>query len=259
MMVLQYKSFGAFAAPVIVFFHASLTHWSWYQASIDELAKNYRVIVPLIAGFNPDDKSNFISVEQTVKEATEYLLEQGLSEICGAYGASFGGSMVLRMLAEKKIKIQKAIVDGGITPYQLPHSLTRLVLLRDYWGVRLLRGNMLFLKLAFPEERWLTDGENKESYYHEMKIFMDTLSLKTIRNTFDSANNFSMPKKPIATGTKITYWYGSREQKARRWDISYMQRMFPHTDFCEFPDMEHVELVLMKPTFFGQRAVRFFS
>ena len=64
-------------------------------------------------------------------EVTEYLKSRGVSRLDAAYGCSMGGACLTRMLALGKIPISRAIIDGGITPYQLPFLVRKLLLARD--------------------------------------------------------------------------------------------------------------------------------
>lgn len=43
-----------------------------------------------------------------------------------------GGSIALMVTLEQRIKINHCIMDGGITPYQLPWFVTRFIALKDY-------------------------------------------------------------------------------------------------------------------------------
>ena len=101
--------------------------------------------------------------------------------------------MVLRLLAEQRIEVRKAIVDGGTTPYEFPYWFTRLILLRDYLMIQLLRSSMFVLKLFFDPKRWTPEGCDPEAEYKAILLFLKGLSGKTIWNIFDSANNYDMP------------------------------------------------------------------
>ena len=48
------------------------------------------------------------------------------------YGCSMGGSIALMVTLGQMIKIKHCIMDGGITPYQLPWIVTRFIALKDY-------------------------------------------------------------------------------------------------------------------------------
>ena len=69
---------------------------------------------------------DFTSVEQTVDAVISYLKSCGISQLDGAYGCSMGGACLTRMLALGEMPIGRAIIDGGITPYQLPFLVRKL-------------------------------------------------------------------------------------------------------------------------------------
>ena len=57
--------------------------------------------------------------------------------------------------------------------------------------------------------------------------------------------------------TKIEYWYGEEEKKARKQDLAYVRRAYPQTAAKEFEGLAHAELVLMYPKRFYREVVRF--
>ncbi len=256
---MRYHEFGTGNSHALLFFQGSASHWSWYQESIDKLAQKYHVIVPAIDGHDSEENKDFISVEKTVDEVTRHLLGDGCKEIYAVYGLSFGGSMALRMLAEKRIPIKKAIVDGGITPYQIPYILTRIILLRDYWMVRILRSDVRLVKMVFDPKRWTPEGKDEETEYAEMMRFLNSMSKRTLKNVFDSANNYALPDPIPVLDTEIEYWYGSLEKKSRARDLRYVKKVFPNVAVKEIPNMEHGELVMIHPQQFWEMADGFLS
>lgn len=84
-------------------------------------------------------------------------------------------------------------------------------------------------------------------------------SPRTIYNTFWSTNNYSMPDPVPSVPTKIEYWYGEEEKKARKNDLAYTQRAYPQTVAREFKGLAHAELVLMFPDRFYSEVTRFLT
>lgn len=254
---MQYHEFGTANSRTLLFFQGSASHWSWYLESIELLAQNFHVIVPAIDGHEPKEHTNFISIEKTVEDVTQYLIKNGYMELYAVYGLSFGGGMVLRMLTEQRINIQKAIVDAGTAPYQMLYFLTRIVLFRDYWAVRILRSNVHLVKLVFDPKRWTPKGKDEETEYDSLMCFLKSMSKTTLKNVFDSANNYEMPKIIPPMDTLIEFWYGSCEKKSRARDTRYVRRKFPNAVIREIPQMDHGELVIMHPQQFLAQAERF--
>ena len=71
-------------------------------------------------------------MENIAGELAEWLVKNKITTIDVLYGCSMGGSIVLRMLADKKITVNNTICDGGITPYQIPWLLTRFIAVKDF-------------------------------------------------------------------------------------------------------------------------------
>ena len=109
-----------------------------------------------------------------------------------------GGSIVLRMLVDKRITINNAICDGGITPYQMPWLLTRFTAVKDFLLISMGKiGGLGLLEKAFA-----TDEYSKEDLKYMAKIFR-FISYKTIWRTFESCNNYRMPEDTIKYPGKV--------------------------------------------------------
>lgn len=66
-----------------------------------------------------------------------------------------------------------------------------------------------------------------------------------------------MPDPVPPVGTKIEYWYGEEEKRARKNDLAYTCRIYPQTVPKEFKNLAHAELVLMYPERFSDEVRRF--
>lgn len=78
------------------------------------------------------------------------LLGRRFRDVFCVYGLSMGGALALRMLADNRVHFQYAVIDGGITPYELPWLVTRFILLKDLVMTLLGRSSRRLLALAFP-------------------------------------------------------------------------------------------------------------
>ena len=153
--------------------------------------------------------------------------------------------------------VGRAIIDGCITPYQLPFPVRRLLLARDCIGFRLVTRSRGILEAAFPPERFTLPGHNPKAEYDALQAYLRTYSRRTVRNVFWSGNNYALPRTPAETGTKITYWYGDDEKKDRRGNIRFIKRYFPHIRVRGIPKMAHAELVMIHPEEFCHYADKF--
>lgn len=80
------------------------------------LAQNYLVFQVAPDGHDPEEKSDFVSIEKTVDDVTAWLKEKGVNCLDAVYGLSMGDGCAMRLIAEKKIRVDKAMIDGGTAP-----------------------------------------------------------------------------------------------------------------------------------------------
>lgn len=230
-----------------------------FTDSVSLLARRWRVFQVLYDGHEPEFPGDFTSVEQTVDETAAYLRAHGVTHLDAAYGCSLGGACLTRLLATAAIPVDRAIIDGGITPYQLPFLVRKLLLARDVMGFRLLAGNRKILEAAFPPVRFTLPGHDPVTEYDAIERYLKTYSGRTIRNVFWSGNNYALPSQPEKIDTKITYWYGDDEKKDRGSNIRFIRRYFPQARIHGIPKMAHAELVMVHPEEFCRYAEKFLT
>ena len=230
-----------------------------FENTVALLSQKWHVFQVVYDGHQPEYRGDFSSVEQTVDEVTAYLRNRGVSRLGAAYGCSLGGACLTRLLALGEIPVSRAIIDGGVTPYQFPYPVRKLVLARDILFFKIAANSRRVLEAAFSPERFTLPGHDPVKEYDAMESYLKTYSDRTIRNVFWSGNNYALPQMPAAGGTKITYWYGDDEKKDRRSNIRFIKRYFPQIRIHGIPKMAHAELVIVHPEEFCRYAEKFLA
>ena len=249
--------FGEENTKNFVMFQCAAEPWWVFKASAEAMARDYHVWL-FIADGHDETGTEFVSIEKNVKDAADHLRKNGVLRVEAMYGVSMGGASVIRFLATEDIPVDKAIIDAGITPYPYPKWICRLIALWDWVTISLATKNYAIMKAAMPPERWTPKGEDPEEHYRRIFDFeKNHFSSKTIYHVFWSTNNYSMPDPVPRVDTKIEYWYGEEEKKARKNDLAYTQRIYPQTVPKEFKGLAHAELVLMFPERFYAETMRF--
>lgn len=239
--------FGTENTEIILLIHPSVVKWDYFENVIPLLEKKYHLLVPALPGYDFDNDSDFTSVEQIASDLNVWMKAQGYTELYAVYGCSMGGSVALLVALGQLIKIKHCVMDGGITPYQLPWIVTRFIALKDYLMMMIGRtGGVGLLEKAFA-----TDEYTKEDLQYVADVLRHC-SRKTLWRTFDSCNNYKVPDPVPAIDTKLHYWYTNGEEKERRQDIAYIKSKFPQTEFTVLPELGHAGLVLLKPELFEQ-------
>ena len=243
--------FGQHNSDVVVLIHPSVVMWDYFEYVIPLMQDHYHLVVPALPGYDPDNESDFTGVEQIAAELADWLIAEGHSVIACIYGCSMGGSVVTRFLADRKVKVRSAVIDGGITPYSWPWIVTRLIAARDFLLISMGKaGGLGMLQKAFS-----TDDYSMEDLQYISKV-LKHMSARTIWRTFESCNNYSMPN-PVATNCdRIEYWYAEAEAKARKADIAYIRKHLPQTSFKEFENVGHGGLAALKPNLLAKELAR---
>ncbi len=238
--------FGKENKQVVVLVHPSLVMWDYFEYVIPLLEKKYHLIIPAIPGYDENEKSDFTSVEEISTELEDWLIANDYSDVMCVYGCSMGGSIVIRMLADNRVKIQNAVIDGGITPYQLPWIITRFIAIKDFIMIYMGKiGGANLLEKAFS-----TDELSKEDIEYEAEV-LHMISAKTIWRTFESCNNYSMPEDIHTDCKHIEYWIAEKEVKDRRADVKYIKQIFPKTIFRKISNVGHGGLAPFNPERFA--------
>ncbi len=233
--------FGNTDGKRIVLIHGTCMSWNMFENIIAILSRDHHVIAVSVPGHDPETKENFTSVEDISLLIENELMEKGYRDIDLLYGLSMGGAFVLRMLADNRLRVKHAVMDGGITPYEYSYPVTRMILLKDYLLTKAAQYDQRLLKTAFPDKDYTKAGT--DAMYRVLKH----MSNRTLWNVYRSTDNYKMPETFPEIPTVIEYWYGEKEKEERKTDIAYMKKHIPHVIFREIPEMKHGQYVMTMP------------
>ena len=234
--------FGKENSKIIVLIHPSVVMWDYFEYVIPYLEGKYHLVIPALAGYDDGKPGDYTSVEEIAAELEDWLNKNANGEIACIYGCSMGGSIVIKMLADDRLNIQSAVIDGGITPYQLPYIITRLIAVKDFLMIGM--GKLGGIKLL--EKAFATDEYSREDLKYVAKI-LRMMSAKTIWRTFESCNNYTMPKQIVSCCKRIEYWFADAEEKARKRDIAYIRDHFTNVRFRKIRNVGHGGLAALYP------------
>lgn len=147
--------FGKEHSKTVILIHPACVMWDYFEYVIPILQKRFHLIVPAIPGYDEDSKGDFSGVEQITAELEMWLTNKGIKSITCVYGCSMGGSIVIRMLANNHIKMENAVIDGGITPYRIPWIFTRFIAIKDFLQISIGKiGGIRLLEKVFAADEY---------------------------------------------------------------------------------------------------------
>lgn len=236
---------------VIVLIHPAVVMWGYFEHIVSLMKEDFHIIIPALPGYDENHIGDFTSVEKIAEELEDWLVMHNHKSISCIYGCSMGGAIVARFLADNRVKVHSAVMDGGITPYQLPWIATRLIAIRDFLMIYMGKfGGIRLLEKAFS-----TDEYSKDDLKYIDNV-LKFISAKTIWRTFESCNNYKIPQEIRINCENIEYWYSELEIKDRKWDIDYVKRHFSQSKFKVFKNIGHGGLAALKPELMKSELIR---
>lgn len=79
--------FGEDDKKLFVMFQCAAEPWWVFQASAEEMAKDYHVLLFITDGHD-EQGTEFISIEKTVKDVENHLRRRGIKRVDAMYGVS---------------------------------------------------------------------------------------------------------------------------------------------------------------------------
>lgn len=146
------REYGQEHKRALLFFPGSCEPWEEFSYAAKELAEAFHVLLVIPDGQDPEEHTDFISVEKTVDDTASWLKEHGIDHLAALYGLSYGGGMVTRFLATQDIPVEKAIIDAGTAPYTYPKWICKLICIRDYLMLKLGRASVAAMKADKAKE-----------------------------------------------------------------------------------------------------------
>lgn len=242
---MKVKEYGLENEKKLLFLHGAISDYSWYLPTIELLSKKWHTFVVLYDGYYEPFENTFKSVEYTVFQILDFCEKRNIDEFDTVYGLSMGGVISNLIYAYDRLKIKNLIIDGATCPYEYPKIITKSVLLMSYFVLRLLRMSKKVIKLVFPPKRWLMPGEDEAEFYDEIYTFLNNMKFESMKNSFDSTFNYSMPKTLPENDTKLYFFHGELEGGAKA-NAEFFQKTYPNLVVKEFHDSVHGELCMMK-------------
>jgi pimeloyl-ACP methyl ester carboxylesterase len=249
---MRYLTFGEKKKPVVVLIHGYGISWRMWLPQIESFRHSYFVVVPVLDGHDEENESDFISVERSAKAIINYIENMFHSNIFAICGTSLGATITVEILAQNKINVEKAIIDGGplVPMNKVMLSLATKIRLRQ--NKRMRNGNRQMVKrmrkMFYPKLM-------AEEVFNTCARMSDT----TCKNVQSSAFTYRLSPAIKNTKTKITYWYGSKETFFLKKSAEAISKILPSTQVKVFQGFDHGELCIGHPELYIQKSLSFFK
>ena len=238
---MRFLEFGNTENKKIMLIHGFQVPWQVWKTQIDYFSQKYYVIVPILAGHNPIEKSTFASVQKEAEEIENYYIEQYGDQIFAICGMSMGGSVASALWANGKLHIEKLFLDGA--PLVRQNKMLTVLLTNQYIS--------LTRKTRQRDVKTLNKCEKTFIPKPYMQCFlemMDAMNDETIKNGVTSVGQFQLPNNLKWNNIDVIYYHGTtlNEMLAKK-SAKYLKKHYPKAKVVCLKGYSHGELVLRHP------------
>lgn len=222
---MEIKEYGKQNTRCILLVHGGYVSYKTLRVQIEELQKDYHVIVPLLDGHNINETSELNSIEEEAQKILDYFKDRGISQIEGMYGASLGADIILEILFRQGSFAKYAFIESGSLGVSKMFSipLVYITKMAMYKGVRGSRYWNNFIN------KFLVDLKMPEDLWEDTKNLIRHMSKHTIENVQKLVCNYHIKEPQTPITTKCLVIYTSKEK-------SYMEK--PYRKLQEQANME---------------------
>lgn len=186
----------------IILIHGFESPYQIWDEYIDYYSKDYCVIVPILTGHNPKLTEDFVSFEQCAKELEDYYINKFGNEVYVIYGMSMGGVLASYVWQNKRIKIEKLILESS--PLLSYGKIMTNILIKQYLTIthKAQKRDMKTVKRAVNS---MVTEDKLEPFLKLLDYISDT----TIINYIKEVGKYKLSNN-LNTDTKVYYYYGGK-------------------------------------------------
>ncbi len=229
---MDFKTFGNQKNPSLLLLHGLAMTWKSFDEIVPLLMDDYFLVIPVLDGHNPDNRSNFQTVQEEAEKIEKKVVDDFDRHLSGVLGFSLGGTIAIELLTRNKIQMDRVILDGACA--STPGSLSRPY--ASMWISMLSK---------------FTDGKNISSFLKKVtgsgdvealyNMLFFNLSEKTITNACKAAFEYEISPYVGQSKAQVTFWHGQREPYPAK-TAKKMKEYLPAMRIRIFGNLGHGEL-----------------
>ncbi|MBZ9606797.1 hypothetical protein G9F73_002980 [Clostridium estertheticum] len=240
--------FGNIENPKLLMFHGMACTWKQnFGQVIEKLKEQFYLIIPAYNGHNPDENKDFTSITQTASEIDDYIMKNHNGKIYASYGLSMGANILVEVLSNQRIQMEKAIIDApDFVPFPswFVKPVSKMV---ASVGVKVLQNPKKLNSIIL----FLMTGSTSKDYGEEMinSSVFSGLTKNTIYNAYYADHVQHIPKAFKDTNVQVICWCGSTENWAIK-SIKNLKKYIPQLREKQFEGYKHGELIIIHSELF---------
>ncbi|MBO7320633.1 MAG: hypothetical protein J6U80_01740, partial [Bacteroidales bacterium] len=109
---MDFKTFGNIGSPTLMLIPGLGVSYEIFLPLIGMMEKRFYIIAVQVDGFTLGRHTEFTSIDDQVRQVSEYIKKNYGGHLDIAYGLSLGGKILSRILEAEEVTIKHAILDA---------------------------------------------------------------------------------------------------------------------------------------------------
>lgn len=233
---MKFYEFGQENEKTLMLLHGNASTWEMsFGKSIPILAEQYHVIAVGLDGFDPTEKTEYISGKAEAEKIVQYIQKHHGGKLFAVYGSSLGCIPAIYISIDKRITVSNVILDGA-----------EYINFGIFTGIMAKLEKKIVKKVVRGEAKLLLRMMGLQNYTPEelaTMIYADATET-SLRNTAYTCTAFFREVRAIEPRRDIraACWYGSREMNMKK-SIQLLRRVFPGMEVKAFEGYGHGDIL----------------
>lgn len=248
---MNFKTYGNRDNRAIILLQGAFVSWKMWSKYIETFIQDYYVIIPILDGHDVENKSTFTTIQKSASDIADYICEIYGKNVFAVIGCSLGGVIATEILVQKKLNIEKAIIDAAYLTTMSPWmcEMSSKIVLKLLHGVK--KDNKILKYL-------LNKNFSKEALEEVSKVCLN-MNDESIENIAFSNYSYVVPESIANVTTDITYWFGQNERRLLIKSAKRLSKLVPSCQIEEFNGLGHGDLVSKHADIFIKKAKDFWD
>lgn len=187
--------------PVILLIHGFESPYVVWDDYVARYQESYRVLVPILPGHDPQEKSEFRSFELCAKEIEDFCISKSIDCVHAVYGMSMGGVLAAVLWKNGRLSFEKIVLESSpLLPFG---DLAIKVMTKQYIAIT--------RKARQRDKKVLQNAVRSMVPEEKLDVFLellDNISDTTIENYLQAVGRFHLPAD--LPDAQLVYFYGGK-------------------------------------------------